>query len=137
MGSSGKLRSLAERHRLGSDVALAAGVLALSGGSLTAGPGGTSIDWLWAVLLTVPLAWRRRHPSVVFAFMAVCAFGQWLTGTPNWADAGLLVALYTVAPTDPRGRLLVAGAVMEVGAVPAVVRWTGHDPPLPFVFSRG
>jgi len=40
MGSSGKLRSLAERHRLGSDVALAAGLLALSVGSLTAGLGG-------------------------------------------------------------------------------------------------
>jgi signal transduction histidine kinase len=137
MGSSGKLRSLAERHRLGSDVALAAGLLALAVGSLTAGPGGTSIDWLWAVLLTVPLGWRRQHPSPVFAFMAVCAFGQWLTGTPNWADAGLLVALYTVAATEPRGRLLVAGAVMELGVVLAVVRWMGHDPVLTFIFLSG
>jgi signal transduction histidine kinase len=137
MRSSGKLRSLAERHRLGSDAALAAGLLALSVGSLTAGLGGTSIDWLWAVLLTVPLVWRRRHPSAVFALMAVCAFGQWLTGTPNWADAGLLVALYTVAATEPRGRLLVAAAVMEVGAVLAVVRWVGHGPALAFIFLSG
>jgi signal transduction histidine kinase len=137
MRSSGKLRSLAQRHQLGSDVALAAGMLALSVGSLTAGPGGASIDWLWAALLTVPLVWRRRHPSPVFAFIAVSAFGQWLTGTPNWADAGLLIALYTVAAIEPPRRLLAAGAVLELGVVLAVVRWLGHDPPLTFIFLSG
>lgn len=137
MGSSGKLRGLAGRHQLGSDLALAAGLLILAVGELTAGPTGSLIDWLWAPLLTLPLVWRRRHPLPVFTVMAACAFGQWLTGQPSWADAGLLIALYTVAAAEPRGRLLAAGVVLEVGVVLAVIRWAGHDPVLSFVFLSG
>jgi signal transduction histidine kinase len=137
MGSSGKLRGLAERHQFGSDVALAAGLLILAVGELVAGPTGPRVDWLWAPLLTLPLLWRRRSASAVFAFMAACAFGQWLTGHPSWADAGLLIALYSVAATESRGHLLVAGAVMELGVVLAVVRWAGHDPVLAFIFLSG
>ncbi|WP_435847759.1 sensor histidine kinase [Streptomyces fumanus] len=74
--------------------------------------------------LTLPLVWRRLAPRTVFAAVAAAAFVQWLANVPLPADIALLVALYTVAATSGRRGALVAGAVVEAGALPACLRWT-------------
>jgi hypothetical protein len=59
-----------------------------------------------AVLLTlcqtVPLTWRRRAPYQVLAVTVVAAVTHLALGfKPTFAEAGMLVALYTVAATAP------------------------------------
>ncbi|MFF2747420.1 sensor histidine kinase [Kitasatospora sp. NPDC058048] len=73
--------------------------------------------------LALPLLWRRRAPRTVFAAVAAAALVQWLTGVQLPADVALLVALYTVAATSGRRGALVAGALVEAGALLACLRW--------------
>lgn len=79
--------------------------------------------------LTVPLAWRRQAPLVVFGCMAGAAFVQWLADVRTPADTALLVALYTVAATRNRARTLAAFAVLEAGILLASLRWSTNDRP--------
>ncbi|MER6349334.1 sensor histidine kinase [Streptomyces sp. NPDC001595] len=74
--------------------------------------------------LTLPLMWRRRAPLTVFGVVAAAAFVQWLMDVPLPADLALLVALYTAAAHTGRRGTLVAGAVVEVGALLACLSWT-------------
>ncbi|MGV9263441.1 sensor histidine kinase [Kitasatospora sp. NPDC003701] len=74
--------------------------------------------------LVLPLVWRRRAPLTVFGAVAAAAFVQWLTDVQLPADIALLVALYTVAAHSGRRATLVAGAVVEAGALLACLRWT-------------
>lgn len=78
--------------------------------------------WL-AAALTLPLLWRRRAPFVVFCVIATIAFGQWLGGTDLAADVSLLFAIYTVAAQEPRGRVIAACVMLELGVILAVARW--------------
>ena len=79
---------------------------------------------LFQAALLVPLIWRRRAPSLVFALIAGVAFVQWLTFVPLPADVALLVALFTLAVhADPRRALLGAGVVFA-GVLMASVRWS-------------
>jgi len=105
------------RHPLLADLLLALVVLALG----LVGSHGT--DRLFAVGLTLPLIWRRRAPLEVFAVIAAVAFGQWLANANEIADIALLIAIYTVAAQEPRGRLIAACLVLELGIVLAVARW--------------
>ncbi|MER6784076.1 histidine kinase [Streptomyces sp. NPDC000658] len=73
--------------------------------------------------LTLPLVWRRRAPLTVFGAVAAAAFVQWLMNIPLPADVAVLVALYTVAANSGRRGTLVAGAVVEGGALLACLRW--------------
>jgi signal transduction histidine kinase len=82
--------------------------------------------WLFTVALALPLSWRRRYPERVFAVIAVIALVQWALDVIAFGDSALLVALYTVAATRPLRTALAAGAVLELGVVMAIVRWT-HD----------
>ncbi|MEE4540931.1 histidine kinase [Streptomyces sp. V4-01] len=79
--------------------------------------------------LVVPLAWRRQAPLVVFGCVAGAAFVQWLADVRTPADAALLLALYTVAATRDRGRMLAAFAVLEAGILLATLRWSLHVRP--------
>lgn len=81
--------------------------------------------WAWSVGLALPLLARRRWPVGVFAVISVVAFVQYTTGTRAFGDSALLVALYTVAATQPL--LVTAGAatILEAGVVLAVTRWAG------------
>ncbi|MFD7826560.1 sensor histidine kinase [Kitasatospora sp. NPDC059803] len=75
------------------------------------------------VALALPLLWRRRAPLTVFGTVAAAAFVQWLTDVQLPADVCLLVALYTAAANSGRRGTLVAGAVVEAGALLACLRW--------------
>jgi signal transduction histidine kinase len=81
--------------------------------------------WVWVLdaALVLPLVWRRRYPVAVFAVLATVALVQWALGIRLVVDAGLLVALYTVATTQPRRVAVGALAVLEVGVLLAAVRF--------------
>jgi len=90
-----------------------------------AAPPGNSLGArLFAVALAAPLLARRRHPVGVFALIAAIALVQVIvSSTHSFGDAALLVALYTVAVTQPRDRVIAALAVIEVGIVLATAQW--------------
>jgi signal transduction histidine kinase len=69
------------------------------------------------VALSLPLVWRRRHPTLVFAVLAAVAFVQWAVQVDSHADVALLIALYTVAANESRAKALAAAAILELGAV--------------------
>ncbi|MBD0844316.1 sensor histidine kinase [Streptomyces sp. TRM68416] len=73
--------------------------------------------------LALPLVWRRRAPLTVFGAVAAAALVQWLMDVQLPADIALLVALYTVAANSGRRGTLVAGAIVEGGALLACLRW--------------
>jgi signal transduction histidine kinase len=87
-------------------------------------------EFLWTVVLALPLLARRRWPVEVFALLSVLAFAQWLAGVRAFGDAALLVALYTVAVSRPVRVTVAAAVVVEVGVVLAVVRWAADESPL-------
>src|SRR5438105_5483925 len=81
-----------------------------------------------ALLMTVPLAWRRRQPLLVFALVAtggVIAFRQ----APYVGVIAVMVAAYSVGAYS-RYRLLSLGVVVVTATVIVTV-FHGALPPLP------
>jgi signal transduction histidine kinase len=72
-------------------------------------------------VIVFPLVWRRRAPFVVFTIISAAALAQLFTGQPLSQDIALLVAAYTVAAYEPPRRILIAGAVLVAGSVPAAI----------------
>jgi signal transduction histidine kinase len=75
-----------------------------------------------AVLLTVaqaaPLVWRRRAPRLVLAATFAAAFATLVLGyQPTWAQAAMLVALYTVAAHRPRRQAVAAALLLGAGLI--------------------
>jgi signal transduction histidine kinase len=73
-----------------------------------------------AVLLTLgqamPLVWRRRAPRLVLAVIFAAATVNLVLGyQPTWAQAAMLVALYTVAAHRPRRQSVVTGLLLAGG----------------------
>jgi signal transduction histidine kinase len=106
------------RHPLLFDLLLA---LVLLGVCVASASGGEAR--LFSAALILPLVWRRRAPLEIFCVVAAVAFAHWLADVNLTADIALLVAIYTVAAHEPRGRVIAACAVLEIGIVLAVVRW--------------
>ncbi|RKQ90434.1 signal transduction histidine kinase [Solirubrobacter pauli] len=119
------------RHPLLADLLLTLVLLALAVGSTQGAD-----RWL-AAALTVPLIWRRRAPFTVFTVIAAIAFGQWLTGTDLFADVALLFAIYSVAAQEPRGRVIAACVILEIGVVLAVARWAAPSVLPSFILLTG
>jgi signal transduction histidine kinase len=134
-----RLRELPRRHPLLSDTSLMLAMLVLVG--FRGGPHQEgSVRWLSPVLgllLVVPLVWRRRYPMAVFVFMAVVAFAQWALDRPVLGEVALLIALYTAAAYRERAMALIAFGVIELGALLAVLRWSGRVPVEPFIYLSG
>ncbi|HSS59726.1 MAG TPA: histidine kinase, partial [Solirubrobacteraceae bacterium] len=57
--------------------------------------------------------------------IAAIALIQWLADVRSFGDSALLVALYTVAATQPLRTTLVAAGVVETGVALATARWAG------------
>jgi signal transduction histidine kinase len=75
-----------------------------------------------AVLLTlcqtVPVAWRRRAPYAVLAATTAAAVAHLALGyKPTFAEAAMVVALYSVAAHRPRRRALLAAGLFGVAMV--------------------
>jgi signal transduction histidine kinase len=122
------LRRLHHRHPLVTDAVLTLVLAALTTAAL-AHKGSTRADAAWLVFslnlaLVLPLAFRRRAPSLTFAAIVAVAAVQWLVAHPLPGDVAILLALYTVAAHESRRRALVAAGVVEVGVVLAAVRFS-------------
>jgi signal transduction histidine kinase len=111
------------RHARAADAVIACCVLVIALPSVVTAASDRAWSWLLAVALVLPLVWRRRHPAAVFVVLAAVALVQWTVGLRLGTDGALLVALYTVAAWETRGRALAAAAVLEVGALLAAVRF--------------
>jgi signal transduction histidine kinase len=131
------LRDAVTRHPVVADCLFATLLLFLVGARR--GPLGEVLPGaLFAVMLCAPLLLRRRFPVPVFAFQCLIAFGQWLHGSVQVADAALLVGLYTVAAHCPRRWALAAAGVLEIGVGLAVIRWWDYVKAIPtLVFLSG
>ena len=82
--------------------------------------------------LTLPLALRRVAPAASYAFIAAACLGQWtIEEPPTLANAGLLLALYSVAAYATRFVSWTALAVSGLGVLLAVERYWG-----PFTTTR-
>jgi signal transduction histidine kinase len=79
--------------------------------------------WVFDAALVLPLVWRRRAPVPVFVVLAAVALTQWAFGLRLGADIALLVALYTVAGSQPRRIAVAAVAVLETGVALAAFRF--------------
>jgi signal transduction histidine kinase len=123
------------RHPLVADALLALAVLTVSGLGLLGRHRPEAV--VFTVALVAPLVWRRVAPLPVFLAIAGVAFAHWLDGVPLTADIALLVAIYTVAVHEPRRRLILAGAILELGIVLATARWAESTGGLVLVFLTG
>ncbi|MGF1425736.1 sensor histidine kinase [Kitasatospora sp. LaBMicrA B282] len=72
--------------------------------------------------LALPLLWRRRHPTAVFAVIAAVFLTQWALDVWLHADIALFLALYGVARHGRLRRLPWAGATTLVALVLAAAR---------------
>jgi signal transduction histidine kinase len=82
---------------------------------------------VFCIALCAPLTVRGRSRSLCFALVAGVALAQWLTSTPQIADAAVLVALYWLALDGPLISIIAAAVVTEAAAVMAAAKWSPTD----------
>jgi signal transduction histidine kinase len=104
------------------DVAVVAAIIALGTLPGSDRAGGTD-GRLFTIALALPLLARRRYPVAVFAAISSIALVQWFADVRAFGDSALLVALYTVAATQPLRTMLLAAGALEVGVALATARW--------------
>ena len=79
---------------------------------------------LLSALQIAPLWWRRSHPDLCFAAVAVLMAVQLpMTGTPIWGQVALPFAIYSVAAFSTQRRAAIAVGIGLVGAVVGPVDW--------------
>jgi signal transduction histidine kinase len=88
------------------------------------------VHYTLALVMCLPLIWRRRWPRSVFALLAAAALVQWLAGINIAAcDLTLMVAMYTIAAQCAFRWALVALLVSESGMVLSIYRLTRQPQP--------
>ncbi|CAI9401076.1 sensor histidine kinase [Nocardioides sp. T2.26MG-1] len=113
---------LGPRGQVWFDVALGVALLAPVAAFPVLGLGWVST--VLAVAQLLPLFWRRRHPQLVFAAVAVASAAQALViDNPLWSQVAFAVATYSVARYAPAVRGLLALAAGLCGAAVAAVDW--------------
>jgi signal transduction histidine kinase len=135
-----RLRAFAARRPAVADAAFVLVLLLLGSPHLVKDPPARPVfAWTLQIALYVPLIWRRRVPLAVFAAVAAVAFVQWLAGVLlTTGDFAVLIALYSVAAHSSLRRLLLAGAVTEIGVALAIDQWAPRTQTLrAFVLSSG
>ncbi len=136
------VRRLIERHPFASDAALAVALAAFVLSDVwTSGDYFTASKAIYVpagLLMTLPLAWRRRAPlAVVAVVMGALAFESLAVGSAPTPDSPLvawLLAIYSVAAHCDRVPALVGGGM----SLAAGLVWIGLDDFfLPFVVFGG
>ena len=83
---------------------------------------------VFCVLLVLPLPLRTIDRRLSFGLIAAVAFAQWLTSTPQIANASILVSFFWIALDGEVAEVAIAAAIVELGAVLAALRWSPADP---------
>jgi signal transduction histidine kinase len=115
-------------HELASDLAVAAGIAALSILVLARQHRLDATALIFCGALCAPLLLRRGSPRVCFSVIALVAFAQWVLAAPQPADAAVLVALYWMALEADLFEVVLAASTVEAGAIMAAVRWSTVQP---------
>lgn len=125
------VRTFIAAHPFGADctIALALAVIVVED-LFSSGDYYTASQWIYvpaALLMTLPLAWRRRFPlgvcAVVLGTLAAESLAVGSAPTPDSAMVAWLLAIYSVAAHCNRDRALVgAGISLAAGLV-----WMGLD----------
>jgi signal transduction histidine kinase len=92
---------------------------------------------VFCFLLVAPLPLRAVDRRLSFLLVAAVAVVQWLTSTPQIADGSVLFALFWVTLDGRPLEVLIAAAIVEVGAIMAALRWTPDQPGKPWVAITG
>lgn len=87
--------------------------------------------------LILPLLWRRRAPSAVFAVVLAVFLVQWSLNVVLHSDLALLIALYSLARHGRLRHLYVAGGAMVGALLLAAVRAPVDVSPLVTLFFLG
>ena len=112
------------RHPKLLDGVLAIGLLFLGGTMVNKLPHRWPVGTAAIIAMTVPVVFRRRHPTGAFiAAAAVGALQVVLLPRPFGTDVVILVLLYTLAAYRPRRISVLGIAVCLVGAGVAIARW--------------
>jgi signal transduction histidine kinase len=122
---------IVQSHPFASDAVLAGVLAVLAVGDIyTSGDYLTGSRWIYvpaALLMTVPLAWRRIAPLPVIAVVMGALIAQSLAlGTapsPDFELVAWLIAVYSVAAHSERRTALIGGGIGLVGGL----TWIGLD----------
>jgi signal transduction histidine kinase len=130
-GWPGRYLAWARRHPRLVDSTLVAILLLLALPNVLEGvrhhrPASWGLTVLVVLGLTLPLAWRRRAPFLVFLIVAAAALGDWAARQPMAADLAPLIAFYTVAANQSGRRIMIASGILELGAVLAAIWFVGQ-----------
>ncbi|MEO3859734.1 hypothetical protein [Acrocarpospora sp. B8E8] len=95
-------------------------------------PGGSGQDPVgvaaWSLLVTLPLAWRRRSPLIVFTVQFLASLA--VAGAGTWATfLALLIGAYSLAAGGRRP--LVSIGVLLAAATVAALSFSEVTPPIP------
>jgi signal transduction histidine kinase len=75
------------------------------------------------LLMTVPVAFRRRIPVTAFSIAVLGGLIQVLRTGPIGSDLAVLVLIYTIAAYRPRRYAIVALAICLIGSAVAMLAW--------------
>ena len=92
---------------------------------------------IFCFALPAPLVVRAVDRRLCFGLITLVALAQWLVSTPQLSDGAVLVALFWIALDGDLSELALAGAVVEVGAIMAALRWSPDQPPKVWVGITG
>lgn len=128
-GVVGRATAVGRRHPLAFDIVTAALLAAVSAAGLAVQGRLRHADTIvFCLLLCLPLVLRTLDNRVALALVTIVALLQWLTSTPQIADAAVLISLFWIALDGAPLDMAWAAAVVELGAVMAALRWSPANP---------
>jgi signal transduction histidine kinase len=115
---------LSAAHPFLSDLSIAVAIAAVSVVGLSTQHRLHATTLIFCGALCAPLLLRRLSHRLCFTTVATVALAQWLLAGPQSADLAVLVALYWVVLEGSLAEGAIAGAVVELGAIMAALRWS-------------
>ena len=133
-----RVTAVGRRHPLGTDIVIAVLLAATSlTGLAVQGRLGHVDTIIFCAALCAPLPLRSVDRRASFGLVAIVGLAQWLTSTPQIADAAVLIALFWVALDGSALDMAAAAVTIEAGAVMAALHWSPGDWPKVWVGISG